>query len=213
MRFCLCFLALCCPFSLSDFVKRKEELRRHGLWCGGDSELPYARRPASVPFVPSRLTACAEGRPDALCLAPKVSYPRPRPTAAPSSCSHRFSSSSGSLASYRPPPRVHRRRYHGILAPNAKLRAAVTSSSHTHRPRSHPLAVLRRATSSSTSLRPSSPPRPSPKGKKRKRESPEPSTPSRDRCYAGGGGPREAVPLVHLWRGPPQIVPPRNSHS
>ncbi len=30
------------------------------------------------------------------------------------------------LARFVPPPRVHRHRYHGVLAPNAKLRAAVT---------------------------------------------------------------------------------------
>ena len=32
------------------------------------------------------------------------------------------------LARFVPPPRVHRHRYHGVLAPNAKLRAAVTCS-------------------------------------------------------------------------------------
>ena len=31
------------------------------------------------------------------------------------------------LVRFIPPPRVHRHRYHGVLAPNAKLRAAVTS--------------------------------------------------------------------------------------
>ena len=30
------------------------------------------------------------------------------------------------LARFIPPPRVHRHRYHGVLAPHAKLRAAVT---------------------------------------------------------------------------------------
>ena len=30
------------------------------------------------------------------------------------------------LTRFVPPPRVHRHRYHGVLAPNAKLRAAVT---------------------------------------------------------------------------------------
>ena len=30
------------------------------------------------------------------------------------------------LVRFIPPPRVHRHRYHGVLAPNAKLRAAVT---------------------------------------------------------------------------------------
>ena len=31
------------------------------------------------------------------------------------------------LAALIPPPRAHRHRYHGVLAPNAKLRAAVTA--------------------------------------------------------------------------------------
>jgi hypothetical protein len=71
-----------------------------------------------------------------------------------------------------PAPRIHRHRYHGVLAPNAKLHPAVTSvgkpeaetpaastsSSRTHLPRSHPLVVRRRGTSSSTTLRPSIPP-------------------------------------------------------
>ena len=31
------------------------------------------------------------------------------------------------LARFIPPPRMHRHRYHGVLAPNAKLRAAVVA--------------------------------------------------------------------------------------
>jgi len=65
------------------------------------------------------------------------------------------------LARFIPPPRVHRHRYHGVLAPNAKLRAAVTCIGRPEaETRSAPLAARPRATSSSIRLRPSSPPRP-----------------------------------------------------
>ena len=51
------------------------------------------------------------------------------------------------LAALIPPPRLHRHRYHGVLAPNAPLRLATTAyerdadldSTHRHPPFHHPL--------------------------------------------------------------------------
>jgi outer membrane receptor protein involved in Fe transport len=87
-------------------------LDRPSLWSG-------SRSPAASSLSAHLSPGSSTGYP------PKVGYPSPRPRAAPRSCSHRFSSSSGSLRLI-PPPRVHRHRYHGVLDPNANLRAGIT---------------------------------------------------------------------------------------
>jgi len=56
------------------------------------------------------------------------------------------------LARFVPPPRVHRHRYHGVLAPNAKLRAAVR---YIGRPDAEALATQRPPTSPSPRSQPS----------------------------------------------------------
>ena len=56
-------------------------------------------------------------------------FPNPHPTAAPSCDSLRLTPLEllERLAPLIPPPRLHRHRYHGVLAPNARLRAAVVA--------------------------------------------------------------------------------------
>jgi hypothetical protein len=98
-------------FSLDASV-RIEGYDRAGL----ERLLRYCARP---PFALERLEALDEQR-----LRYRLPKPRPDGCAALTLTPLEFIQR---LAALIPPPRAHRHRYHGVLAPNAPLRAAVTA--------------------------------------------------------------------------------------
>lgn len=64
------------------------------------------------------------------------------------------------LARFVPPPRVHRHRYHGVLAPNATLRPRVVAIGRSERPSEAdaPATLPASAAEPTDSLRPAAPP-------------------------------------------------------
>jgi hypothetical protein len=84
--------------------------------AGLERLLRYCARP---PFALERLEALDEQR-----LVYRLPKPRPDGCTALTLTPLEFIQR---LAALIPPPRAHRHRYHGVLAPNAKLRAAVTA--------------------------------------------------------------------------------------
>ncbi len=84
--------------------------------AGLERLLRYCARP---PFALERLQALDEQR-----LLYRLPKPRPDGCTALTLSPLEFIQR---LAALNPPPRTHRHRYHGVLAPNAKLRAAVTA--------------------------------------------------------------------------------------
>ncbi len=133
--------------------------------------VPEQRGTSTVAEQPFDARPAASFRLPRLSLGSSTGYPSPRPTAAPRSCSLRFSSSSGSPAlcrprastvtditasSHRTPSSMPPSR--PLVSPKLETPAASTSGSRTHLPRSRPLVAHHRETASSTRLRPTIPP-------------------------------------------------------